>query len=80
MEQQSDSNLTKQLLQIVDKAIEMRHDAYRKALKYQDIDISNSKEAQRDLIKSSEQTRELFQLIDEFEVANGKVPINMRDL
>lgn len=80
MEQESDSNITKFVLEIVDKAIEIRHNSYRKALKYDGVDISESKEAQRDMIRDSQMMNELFSLIDEFEVANGKVPIYMRDV
>lgn len=80
MEQESDSNITKFILEIVDKAIEMRHTAHRRAVKYQNVDITKSKEAQRDMVRDTKLTQELFQLIDEFEMANGKVPINMRDV
>lgn len=80
MEQESDSNITKFVLEIVDKAIEMRHTAYRRAVKYHNVDLANSKEAQRDMVRDTQLTQELFQLIDEFEIANGKVPIYMRDV
>ena len=76
-----DSNKTKFLLDIVDKAIQIRHDSYKKALKYQDTeDLSKSKDAQRDMMKSARLTQELFELVDQFELMNGKVPIHQQDL
>lgn len=78
---EDDSNKTKFLLDIVDKAIQIRHDSYKKALKYKDVkNIHENKNAQKDMVKSARLTQELYELVDQFELMNGKVPIYQQDL